>query len=287
MNSTKLMAIYFALFYVAALNAGASRLIEVGQLAMSGKQSAIEEWFNKPFEKPELGLALNAASRKGHLGIVTFLVEKGADKIDRQMALETACKNKHKDVAQFLIDQGGINGDIPLCKNSALNLAEPSTTEIDPVKFSIFYTAVKNGDLFTASLYIDQMNLSKTGDDGLTPLQAAAKHNHPGIVKLLLNRRVPLDTQDKAGNTALHYACRHGNLDVVELLIKQGADYKIKNTFGKRPIDNYSFSGNKVSELEFLTKVHKLIEGKEKDLALLEDLEKRILQLEKEEAQNK
>ena len=41
-----------------------------------------------------------------------------------------------------------------------------------------------------------------------------------------------LNLQDLDGNTAIHYAAYRGNLDIVNLLIKHGADFKKKNNSG-------------------------------------------------------
>ena len=40
-----------------------------------------------------------------------------------------------------------------------------------------------------------------------------------------------------AGSTALHYAVQRGDVDVVEILLKHGADPSIENNLGKMPVD--------------------------------------------------
>jgi ankyrin repeat protein len=43
--------------------------------------------------------------------------------------------------------------------------------------------------------------------------------------------------KDSSGNTLLHYAAKEGNLDLIELLIKEGADIDAKNNDNKIPFE--------------------------------------------------
>ena len=47
---------------------------------------------------------------------------------------------------------------------------------------------------------------------------------------ILAVRKIDVDTQDKYGNTPLHYAVKCGSLEMVKLLVEQGgADVKTRN----------------------------------------------------------
>jgi len=43
--------------------------------------------------------------------------------------------------------------------------------------------------------------------------------------------------KDNSDNTLLHYAAKEGNLDLIELLIKEGADIDAKNDDNKTPFE--------------------------------------------------
>ena len=65
------------------------------------------------------------------------------------------------------------------------------------------------------------------------PLQVASFHNHPEIVKYLIESGA--DVNGKGNETALHASCRKGNVEVVEILLENQADPEIKSKEGKTP----------------------------------------------------
>ncbi|PUU84158.1 ankyrin repeat-containing domain protein, partial [Tuber borchii] len=78
--------------------------------------------------------------------------------------------------------------------------------------------------------------LSAPDQDGNTPLHEAAISGHSSMLQALVTRF----TQDRAynneinkknhsGNTALHLAFQFDHMEIVELLVKKGADTTIKN----------------------------------------------------------
>ena len=83
--------------------------------------------------------------------------------------------------------------------------------------------------------------VSMPSSDGKTPLRKAATRGNMELVKMLLEK---IDS-DSAINekdvgleqTALHVAAYNGHRDVVEILLKAGADVKSMDKDGKTPID--------------------------------------------------
>lgn len=55
-------------------------------------------------------------------------------------------------------------------------------------------------------------------------------------LELLLSVGLNINTQDSQGNTPLHYACKNGEPQIIELLLQRGADPGIQNHEGKPPI---------------------------------------------------
>ncbi|XP_053674078.1 uncharacterized protein LOC128724378 [Anopheles nili] len=56
-------------------------------------------------------------------------------------------------------------------------------------------------------------------------------------IELLLDYGAEIDAQDTDGNTALHHAFMEGQLELVELLIKRGANRKLRNNQNKLPYE--------------------------------------------------
>jgi hypothetical protein len=62
-------------------------------------------------------------------------------------------------------------------------------------------------------------------------LQDAARKGDAAAVKKLLDEGVDVNTRFRYNATALFYACDHGHLEVVKVLLDKGADMSIKDTF--------------------------------------------------------
>ena len=62
-------------------------------------------------------------------------------------------------------------------------------------------------------------------------LQDAARKGDAAAVTRLLDDGVDVNTKFRYNATALFYACDHGHLEVVRVLLDKGADLTIKDTF--------------------------------------------------------
>jgi len=68
-------------------------------------------------------------------------------------------------------------------------------------------------------------------------LSAAARKGDAATVKKLLDEGVDPNTKYRYGVTPLFYACDHGHLDVVKVLLDHGAEVNVKDTFyGMTPL---------------------------------------------------
>ncbi|XP_052268283.1 uncharacterized protein LOC127869655 isoform X2 [Dreissena polymorpha] len=54
---------------------------------------------------------------------------------------------------------------------------------------------------------------------------------------ILANNGVPINVQDKNGDTALHLAVREGKMEIVEALVQCSADLTLRNKLGQTPVD--------------------------------------------------
>ena len=69
------------------------------------------------------------------------------------------------------------------------------------------------------------------------PIHAAAAGKHTAIVKLLLEHGTPANAQQQVGWTALHAAAQHGDVDMAQVLVLNGADVSARADNQQRPID--------------------------------------------------
>ncbi|XP_066924859.1 ankyrin repeat and sterile alpha motif domain-containing protein 1B-like [Clytia hemisphaerica] len=79
-------------------------------------------------------------------------------------------------------------------------------------------------------------------DDKRTALHLAAEIGNTGIINAALTKGISPDITDKDGNTVLHIAVMNGEVHVVQMLLGFGADSKIQNEVGVRPLEILNMS---------------------------------------------
>uniref|UniRef100_A0A6P7F814 Serine/threonine-protein phosphatase 6 regulatory ankyrin repeat subunit A isoform X2 n=1 Tax=Diabrotica virgifera virgifera TaxID=50390 RepID=A0A6P7F814_DIAVI len=91
---------------------------------------------------------------------------------------------------------------------------------------------------------------------GKTGLHIAAQHGHLQMVEVLLGQGAEINSQDKNGWTPLHYAARAGHVDVVKLLVESGASPKAETSLGAVPIWFAASEGHHAVLEYLMTKEH-------------------------------
>ena len=74
-------------------------------------------------------------------------------------------------------------------------------------------------------------------DYGYTPLYLAAERGHIDIVKLLINNGANISEKSSDGETPLYWVAREGYVDIVKLLLSAGADPYIADNEGETARD--------------------------------------------------
>jgi uncharacterized protein len=142
--------------------------------------------------------------------------------------------------AAFLLDLAGLKSR-PLSKETigGALLSVCSAHEADPKRqlAVIRYLKSKGADV------------NETDKNGVTPLHRAVRFRSPAAVLALLKLGADIDAQDrKSHSTALHRAVTHTGAPgtkakgeeikaILRALIQSGADTRIKNKMGKKPIE--------------------------------------------------
>ncbi|XP_014270909.1 ankyrin repeat domain-containing protein 17 isoform X5 [Halyomorpha halys] len=159
--------------------------------------------------------ALTLACYKGHLDMVRFLLEAGADqehKTDEMhTALMEASMDGHVEVARLLLDSG-----------AQVNM--PTDSFESPLTL-----AACGGHVDLALLLIERgANIEEVNDEGYTPLMEAAREGHEDMVAVLLVKGANINAQtEETQETALTLACCGGFLEVANFLIRNGAEIEL------------------------------------------------------------
>ncbi|MBN2826293.1 MAG: ankyrin repeat domain-containing protein [Campylobacterales bacterium] len=113
-------------------------------------------------------------------------------------------------------------------------------------QYAAIHNAIYQGDIDTitklvASSSVEQLDTQTKA--GVSALHMAIKLGRIDIVKMLLTKEIDVDIQDKHGNTPLHYAIAKNRLDIVKLLLAKEADMEIGNSDGITPLHQGAYTG--------------------------------------------
>eukprot|EP00906_Rhabdomonas_costata_P037423 RCo052691 len=94
----------------------------------------------------------------------------------------------------------------------------------------------KNREKALSILGSDNPEVNVESSGNMTPLQSAALHGWPDVVKALLEAKADVNRAMKDGSTALYLACAHGHRDIVELLLNNNAGVNLADEDGSTPL---------------------------------------------------
>lgn len=177
--------------------------------------------------------ALHIAAAMGRHEIVDFLLQIGMDVNDVDDSgytpLHWATQEGKLDVVELLV-------------RKKANLEAKDNNGFAPI-----HIAASEGHIEIMKLFINNnvdVNIKCDGDGHSTALHKACSYNNIEIAKLLIMNNANLDDRDDDGRTPLFYAVMYVYFDLIELLLKYGAN--------KNVVDN-----NGVSLLEIVDKKNK------------------------------
>ncbi|KAL9692296.1 hypothetical protein quinque_016494 [Culex quinquefasciatus] len=163
--------------------------------------------------------ALHIAVNKGHFNVVKTLLELSShpslQDSEGDTPLHDAISKEHDNMLSLLLDYGA---DITRTNNNGFNALHHAALKGNPSAMKILLTK-------TNRLWI----VEEMKDDGYTALHLAALNNHTAlhlaverqhvqIVKLLVREGANLNIPDKDGDTPLHEALRHHTLSQLRQL---------------------------------------------------------------------
>src|SRR5262245_39987570 len=75
-------------------------------------------------------------------------------------------------------------------------------------------------------------------------LAEAAKARDKATLLSLLQKRVDVNASETDGTTALHWVVRQNDLELANLLLRAGANVKVKNRYGVTPLSLAALNGS-------------------------------------------
>ena len=168
--------------------------------------------------------ALQCAAALGHLPIVQYLLQQGADKdkADKEgtSPLLAAATEGHLSVVQYLLEQGA-NKD-----------------QVDNDGRNSLFMAAMNGYLPVLRYLLEKgADKDKATNNGVSPLFIAAAQGNLVAVRLLLEQGADVNRTACNSTSPLHAAAYKGHAEVVSCLLSAGASLSARDSDGDLPID--------------------------------------------------
>lgn len=157
--------------------------------------------------------ALSAASSNEHPEIVRMLLEAGAD-VDHksslgEMPLQYAVNNNREDIVRIILE---FRPNLHLQDNAG-DTSLNSFPQTDTSSLPIIKLLVNGGS--------DLETRNKARE---TPLCKAVRFEKPELVEYFISRKANLNAKGTKFGGPLHIACRWNIFEIVEMLVKAGAD---------------------------------------------------------------
>jgi len=131
-------------------------------------------------------------------------------------------------------------------------MTEPDSTNITPTleppeKPANIFEAAKQGDIVALEKFLIDEDPNIRNARERTPLHFAATAGHENVIQLLVKLGADLEVMDSIGSTPLHYAARNGQVDALRALINLGANPDAQDEIGTQPIHAAAFGGNEAA----------------------------------------
>jgi len=180
--------------------------------------------------------ALHIAAEMGNEDLALTVLEKGVaiDAVDcnDDTALHRAVAHGHSAVIELLL-AGGADTEV---KNSAKLTASELDSKLPGTAISEIFRKHDGGGAGSSDMSMKPPAALTSKSSTSTSLIQAITDDDELAVKRIMSALVNVDGRDAKGATALHYAVRRGNLDVVMQLLAKNADINTYTLDGITPL---------------------------------------------------
>ena len=195
----------------------------------------------------QFGNAFNAAAYNNHIAILKDLIACGSltRTLSTEMhgAITTAASQGHIEIVEFLLNQGA-NISLSQSHSLCMGMGSKCKTMMSWQLASPIHAATKSSHLRVVKLLVERgADVNERDVDGLTALHVASAENSPEIVELLLDSNVNPNVIGRHGG-ALHVAAQHGHLKIATLLVESKAILDLRDRFGWTPLLDAAYYGH-------------------------------------------
>ena len=217
--------------------------------------------------------ALESASWGGHINIIEYLVENGADvnfvsgsdmeSKYGKTPLISAVVNGQVDIVKYLIDNGADVNGIGAENYTAITVAKSlemvmvlvdSGADVNSINMNkpVLISAVENEQIAIVEyLLANGADVNVKVDNNYS---AISYPNNLAIVKILVESGADVNFRNSYNSTPLIFATSRGDLDIVKYLVDNGADINLQNDDGSKAIDIATANGHK-KIVKYLSKI--------------------------------
>ena len=168
--------------------------------------------------------------------------DKVKDLVDQMRAKDVDITSVRDENGVPVISIAASSGSLEVLKcllAAGCSATTPSVTGWTPV-----HAAAECGQVNCLTALLDAMpvdsgvpkDIDAPDDQGIVPLYAASFANQPDAVQYLLSRGANPNLQRGDGSTALHVACKKGNIDCLKALLGGGASALLVMTGNSTPL---------------------------------------------------
>ncbi|KAI4249560.1 MAG: hypothetical protein L6R42_008933, partial [Xanthoria sp. 1 TBL-2021] len=253
-------------------------LLDGGAVALSGPESDQEKLTC-------LSDSLYEAAFQGHLTVVKWLLERGADinvrnSYNNETPLHAAVVKRHLEVVAELVERGGNvavrdnTGYTPLHWSASRGYTEIATcllshgadisTKIDAgpnIGYQALHLATSSNRQDVVSLLLDKnAEVDQSGRWGLRAIHIAARDGFVDVLLRLIHGGADVHSQDEFAFTPLHHTVYGGHNAAAEILLQHGADVNARDRFGEPPMHAVFYSNDGIDDQQRLTMVQLLFD---------------------------